>query len=109
MVNNTFYKMKQQFLLISAFIFLAGGSALMLSKQADPALGTFTLESEKGNAEAHLSKAQTAAYAQQWRYDRLKDENGNYYPAYVLNALQQADNYRSISRSNGLGLQWQEL
>ncbi len=101
--------MKNRGLLSLIVILFAGSSALMLSRQADPTLGRFALETEKGNSEAHLTKAQTAAYAAQWRFDRLKDENGNFYPGYVSNALQQADNIHSLSRSNGLGLQWQEL
>ena len=101
--------MRNQALLISVVILCVGSSALMLSREADSSLGSFALETPKGNEEAHLSKAQTAEYAAKWRFDRLKDENGNFNPAYAANALQQADNMRSLSRANGLGLQWQEL
>ena len=101
--------MRKQFLLISTVVLLAGTSAMMLSRKADKASGSFTLETEKDNNGNHISKAQTYADAAKWRLDRLKDENGNYYPGYMANAIQQANNYSSISRSNGLGLQWQEL
>ena len=67
------------------------------------------LETEKGKSDAHKDKARLAADAAKWRMDRLKDENGNFSPAYVMNALWQADNYKSVSRSSGLGLQWQEM
>lgn len=58
---------------------------------------------------AQISNQQAIESAAKWRYDRLKDEQGNFYPGYVTNALQQANNFGSVSRSNGLGLQWQEL
>jgi photosystem II stability/assembly factor-like uncharacterized protein len=101
--------MRKQFLLISAFVFLIGSSALVLSRQTGASLGSFVLETEKGKSDAHKDKARLAADAAKWRMDRLKDENGNFSPAYVMNALWQADNYKSVSRSSGLGLQWQEM
>ena len=101
--------MRKQVLLISAFILVVGTSVVMLSRKADSALGSFMLETETDNTGNHPSKAQSYADAAKWRFDRLKDENGNYYPGYMANAIQQANNYRSVSRSNGLGLQWQEL
>lgn len=101
--------MKKQVLLISTVVFLTGALALVSSRQADPSLGNFILETPKGNADAHYNKAQLAADAAKWRFDRLKDENGNYYSSYMANAMQQADNYSSVSRSGSLGLQWQEL
>ena len=101
--------MKKQVLLISAFILVLGSAALLSSRQYNPSLGSFALETPQGKADARLSKAQLAADAAKWRFDRLKDENGNFTPAYVKNALQQADNFRSVSRSGGLNLQWQEL
>ena len=102
--------MRKQVLLISALVLFVGCSAIMLSRHYDPTLGTFALESEKGNPMPHPSKAQIYADAEKWRFDRLKDENGNFDPSYVTQALLQADNFRlNNSRSNGLGLQWQEL
>jgi photosystem II stability/assembly factor-like uncharacterized protein len=101
--------MKKQGLLISVLVLVICSSAVIFSRVSDPSSGKFTLETLKGNADAHHSKAQNYAAAAKWRYDRLKDENGNYYPSYVANALLQANSNRSISRSNGLGLQWQEL
>jgi len=55
-----------------------------------------------------ISKAEEIKLAAQWRYDRLKDEQGNFYPAYIGNAINQA-NVSANRRSAGLGLQWQEL
>ncbi len=101
--------MKNQVLLVTAFILFAGSSAMLLLRKADPTLGTFSLEATQNNGDATHSRAQSYRDAAQWRFDRLKDENGNYYPSYVVNALHQADNNRSLSRGNGLGLQWQEL
>ena len=66
--------MRNQVLLISFLILVTGTSTLLLSRKADSSLGAFALETERGREEAHLSKAQTAAYAAQWRFDRLKDE-----------------------------------
>jgi len=101
--------MRKQFLLISSLVLLVGASALVLSREGDATYGSFTLESKKAQAENPKSKAQTYADAAKWRFNLLKDENGNVSPSYIYNALAQADRYRSISRSNGLGLQWQEL
>jgi hypothetical protein len=61
------------------------------------------------NSFGQITRSQTIEDAAKWRFDQLKDEQGNFYAGYAAKALQQADGYKSISRSGGLGLEWQEL
>ena len=85
--------MRKQILFLSTCIFFIASSSLLLSRQHNGGLGSFMLEEKRADGKAGLSKAQTAADAAQWRFDRLKDENGNLYPSYYANAIKRFNCY----------------
>ncbi len=101
--------MRKQILFLSTCIFFIASSSLLLSRQHNGGLGSFMLEQKSADGKSGLSKAQTAADAAQWRFDRLKDENGNLYPSYYANAIKRAEQLRQTGARSGLGLQWEEL
>lgn len=70
--------------------------------------GVFKLEGKKSEGNSSVEKAQRAKEAMEHRFDRLKDENGNFKSAYYTEALQQA-NQQAGSRAGALNLQWEEL
>ena len=100
--------MKKQALLFLFGILVTSGSALFFSRQYDPASGNFLLEG-KANGRSLEDKKRNALDALQWRFNRLKDENGNVNPAYFQNAVSQADMMTQYGSRSALGLQWQEL
>lgn len=72
--------------------------------------GGFALEnkSEEGEGSKH---AQIAKEAMEWRMERLKDEDGNFYMSYYTNAVKQANAMKAnnSNRAGSLNLQWEEL
>ncbi|MFN8288072.1 MAG: T9SS type A sorting domain-containing protein [Chitinophagales bacterium] len=74
----------------------------------ESSIGEFELE--KAQKENESREAMTAKEAMEWRYDRLKDENGNFTPDYFKKAWQTADQLQqSGSRAGALNLNWEEL
>lgn len=70
--------------------------------------GEFQLE--KQAKEREENESMRAKEAMQFRYDRLKDENGNFTPAYYAEAVKQADQLlQTGSRAGALNLTWEEL
>ncbi|HWB62900.1 MAG TPA: sialidase family protein, partial [Chitinophagales bacterium] len=101
--------MKKQILLIAVAILFIGTSSLYISRKYDPATGSFLLDENPAGGKDGFSKQQLAGAAMQWRYDHLKDENGNLYPSYFTNALSTANRAQQHGTRAGLGLQWEEL
>lgn len=71
-------------------------------------IGEFQLE--KAQKEDASREAMNAKEAMEWRYELLKDENGNFTPEYLKQALHQADQLTQAgNRSGALNLNWEEL
>lgn len=70
--------------------------------------GKFRLENanEEEN-EGGINKSMRAKEASEHRFNRLKDENGNFYSTYYETAVKQANTFNS--NRAGLGLNWEEL
>ncbi len=100
--------MKKQFLLTSLSIMFLGCAAFFMFHQSVP--GEFILEQKGEKNEAGLHKSQRIKEAMEARFNKLKDENGNYYSSYYANAVKYADQRnQSGSRAGTLNLQWEEL
>ncbi len=99
--------MRKQILLCLVSALLVGATTYRLTEESG--LGAFKLESAKGNEESGINKARNAKEAMEWRYDRLKDENGNFYYSYLRDAIKHADQMQHAGSRSGLGLQWEEL
>ncbi|MFN8298397.1 MAG: T9SS type A sorting domain-containing protein [Chitinophagales bacterium] len=94
--------------------FILSGLALVavffgrVVSQGNNVPGEFRLEEQAKENESN--EAMRAKEAMQNRYDRLKDENGNFTPAYYAAAVKQADQLlQSGSRAGALNLSWEEL
>jgi hypothetical protein len=74
-------------------------------------IGKFRLEhaSEEEENEGGIGKAMRAKEASERRFEKLKDENGNFYSSYYQQAVQQANQMAASGNRAGLGLQWDEL
>ncbi len=97
--------MKKQTLLLLSFVAIVGCSAFYLLQQ--PSLGTFKLEAKQ--EETGKDKAMLAKEAMENRFDKLKDENGEFHVSNYYNALKQADQMKQLGSRSGLGLNWEEL
>lgn len=97
--------MKKQGLLVLALTTVIFSSAFFLLRQ--PSLGEFRLEEKE--SEHENEKAMMAKQAMENRFDRLKDENGEFHIANYYNAIKQADMQKQSANRSGLGLQWEEL
>lgn len=100
-------KMKNLILLCFGSAFLLGASAFWTKKGSD--LGTFKLENRGKAKESGAEKARNAKEAMKYRFDLLKDENGNFDPTYYANAIVRAKTIAQSGSRSGLGLQWEEL
>jgi hypothetical protein len=101
-------KMKKSILLISSVVLVICSSSIYLSRLADPSGSEFQLE-RKESGRNGMDKARSFKDAAQWRYDRLKDENGHVFSSYFTNAVKAADRMKQMGIRSGLGLQWEEL
>lgn len=82
---------------LSAFVYLGGGQ-----------VGSFMMERMEG--EKPGEKQMRAKEAMEYRFQRLKDENGNFFASYYNDAVKFADNkLRNASRAGSLGLRWEEM
>ncbi|MES2622758.1 MAG: T9SS type A sorting domain-containing protein [Bacteroidota bacterium] len=100
--------MKKQILLSSLAALALVSAAFLILPQNVP--GSFVLENKNEEGETGLNKAQRIKEAMEARFNKLKDENGNFYSSYYSVALKQADlQKQSGSRAGGLNLQWEEL
>lgn len=69
--------------------------------------GTFELDNVKRKS---ATKAMRAREASELRFERLKDENGNYFSSYYAQAVKQADMLQqSGNRAGALNLGWEEM
>ncbi|MBL0309102.1 MAG: T9SS type A sorting domain-containing protein [Bacteroidetes bacterium] len=101
--------MKKQTILIALSVVLFSLAALIVTGRFDPAQSRFQLESKKKGGKPSFDKEQGALDAAEWRHSKMVDENGNFSPNYIRNAMLQADRSKvSASRSN-LNMQWEEL
>lgn len=99
--------MKKQFLLGVSFFALLGGITWFAF--GENGVGTFKLEDRKEEGGV-AEKAQRAKEAMEWRYDKLKDEQGNFDASYYKKAIAQANQLKqSGNRAGALNLQWEEL
>lgn len=74
----------------------------------ESSVGEFQLE--KAQKENESREAATAKEAMEWRFERLKDENGNFTPDYFRKAWQTAEQMqKSGNRAGALNLNWEEL
>ncbi len=74
----------------------------------ESSVGEFQLE--KAQKENESREAATAKEAMEWRFERLKDENGNFTPDYFRKAWQTAEQLqKSGNRAGALNLNWEEL
>ncbi len=100
--------MKTKILLGALSAIVVGCFAFLLAPQHVP--GEFLLEKPSKEKSNGLRKAQRAKEAMEARFDKLKDENGNFSTSYYYNALKQANQFKMLgSRSGSLNLQWEEL
>jgi photosystem II stability/assembly factor-like uncharacterized protein len=100
--------MKKHLLLVfsSASILAASGWLVYQNHQ----LGTFRLDGAKEESKSSVNKSQRAKEAMEARFDKLKDEYGNFNAAYYANAVAQANQFaQANSRAGALNLQWEEL
>lgn len=73
-------------------------------------IGTFKLDGNKKESKSSVEKSQRAKEAMEWRFDKLKDEYGNFNSNYYSGAVAQANQLaQSGSRAGALNLQWEEL
>jgi photosystem II stability/assembly factor-like uncharacterized protein len=98
--------MKKTFVPLFASIFFVAASAFIYFD--GDGSGGFLMERSKG--EKAGEKLMRAKEAMEHRFNRLKDENGNFYSGYYNDAVKYADiQLRNASRAGALGLQWEEL
>jgi photosystem II stability/assembly factor-like uncharacterized protein len=100
--------MKKNITLVLVLCMVLGQSTSLFSQKK---LGKFKLDemmSQDPDGDGK-SKIQSIMGAMEWRNNLLKDENGNFDPAYQIRAAQQAKQVSRNASQRSVNLQWEEL
>jgi len=97
--------MKKQIFLSVSIIAVVFSSLVYVWQQ--PSIGSFKLESKM--EEGGGNKAMLAKEAMENRFNKLKDENGEFHASYIHNAIKEADQMNQLGSRSGFGLNWEEL